>query len=52
MKQARKKHGAGFKAKVALAANQRRPDCRRAGECVRGSPEPDLRVEKSSGWGF
>ena len=48
MKQTRKKHGAAFKAKVALAAIKGDRTVSRAGERVWGSPEPDLHLEEAA----
>jgi hypothetical protein len=48
MKQTRKKHGAAFKAKVALAAIKGDRTVAEFGERVRGSPEPDLRLEEAA----
>jgi hypothetical protein len=48
MKRARKRHIAGFKAKVAGCGDQGRPDDRRASERVRGSSEPDLQLEEAA----
>ena len=48
MKQTCKKHGAVFKAKVALPAIKGRPNGGRVGERVWGSPEPDLRAEEAA----
>ena len=48
MKQTRKKHGAAFKAKVALAAIKGDRTVAELGERVRGTPEPDLRLEEAA----
>src|ERR1051325_7158591 len=55
MKQTRKKRG-GVQGQGGAGRDQRRQDCRRVGEHVRGSPEPDLRLEEAAagrrGWRF
>src|SRR6202035_3322631 len=46
----------GVQGEGGAGGDQRRPDCRRAGERIRGSPEPDLRLEEAAagrrGWRF
>src|SRR5213595_3562534 len=46
----------GVQGEGGAGRDQRRPDCRRVGEHVRGSPEPDLRLEEAAagrrGWRF
>src|SRR5205814_5250254 len=46
----------GVQGKGGAGGDQRRPDCRRVGQRIRGSPEPDLRLEEAAagrrGWRF
>src|SRR6266566_5800859 len=46
----------GVQGEGGAGRDQRRPDCRRVGKRIRGSPEPDLRLEEAAagrrGWRF
>jgi hypothetical protein len=48
MKQTRKKHGAAFKAKVALAAIKGDRTVGELASAYGGTPEPDLRLEEAA----
>src|SRR3984893_3807454 len=56
IKQTTKNARAGVQGEGGAGGDQRRPDCRRAGERIWGSPEPDLRLEEAAsgrrGWRF